>query len=140
MAEKKLGGAGLRGQSAGETALCTVGKEGSGLTYRGYGIDDLAANAQFEEVAYMLLYGELPSKSQLADYIDKLTAMRGLPDSLKAVLEATWSQRKPSLSNKRQRTACWPRCQQLSVTGIALPMMAYELTPIPAKPVLAVTF
>ena len=87
MVEKKLGGAGLRGQSAGETALCTVGKEGSGLTYRGYGIDDLAANAQFEEVAYMLLYGELPSKSQLADYIDKLTAMRGLPDSLKAVLE-----------------------------------------------------
>ena len=44
MAEKKLGGAGLRGQSAGETALCTVGKEGAGLTYRGYGIDDLGAN------------------------------------------------------------------------------------------------
>ena len=88
MVEKKLGGAGLRGQSAGETALCTVGKEGSGLTYRGYGIDDLAANAQFEEVAYMLLYGELPSKAQLAAYINKLTAMRGLPDSLKAVLES----------------------------------------------------
>jgi 2-methylcitrate synthase len=87
MAEKKLGGAGLRGQSAGETALCTVGKEGAGLTYRGYGIDDLAANAQFEEVAYMLLYGELPTRSQLEAYISKLTALRGLPDSLKAVLE-----------------------------------------------------
>ena len=87
MAEKKLGGAGLRGQSAGETALCTVGQEGSGLTYRGYGIDDLAANAQFEEVAYMLLYGELPSQVQLTAYIETLTAQRGLPDDLKAVLE-----------------------------------------------------
>jgi len=87
MAEKKLGGAGLRGQSAGETALCTVGKEGSGLTYRGYAIDDLAANAQFEEVAYMLLYGELPTKVQLDAYIAQLTAQRGLPDDLKAVLE-----------------------------------------------------
>ncbi|MFT6516919.1 MAG: 2-methylcitrate synthase [Candidatus Azotimanducaceae bacterium] len=87
MAEKKLGGAGLRGQSAGETALCTVGQEGSGLTYRGYGIDDLAANAQFEEVAYMLLYGELPTQAQLTAYIDKLMAQRGLPDDLKTVLE-----------------------------------------------------
>ncbi|MFT6517813.1 MAG: 2-methylcitrate synthase, partial [Candidatus Azotimanducaceae bacterium] len=87
MAEKKLGGAGLRGQSAGETALCTVGQEGSGLTYRGYGIDDLAANAQFEEVAYMLLYGELPTQVQLSAYIDKLMAQRGLPDDLKTVLE-----------------------------------------------------
>jgi 2-methylcitrate synthase len=74
MAEKKLGGAGLRGQSAGSTALCTVGKEGAGLTYRGYSIEDLAANATFEEVAYMLLYGELPTKTELAAYIAKLTA------------------------------------------------------------------
>ncbi|MFT7384992.1 MAG: 2-methylcitrate synthase, partial [Urechidicola sp.] len=74
-------------QSAGETALCTVGQEGSGLTYRGYGIDDLAANAQFEEVAYMLLYGELPTQVQLTAYIETLTAQRGLPDDLKAVLE-----------------------------------------------------
>jgi 2-methylcitrate synthase len=87
MVEKKLGGAGLRGQSAGETALCTVGKEGSGLTYRGYGIDDLAANATFEEVAYMLLYGELPNQSQLDDYTARITAMRDLPEELKTVLE-----------------------------------------------------
>lgn len=87
MAEKKLGGAGLRGQSAGETALCTVGKEGSGLTYRGYGIDDLAANATFEEVAYMLLYGELPTQKQLDDYTARITSMRDLPDELKTVLE-----------------------------------------------------
>jgi len=87
MVEKKLGGAGLRGQSAGETALCTVGKEGSGLTYRGYGIDDLAANATFEEVAYMLLYGELPTQAQLTNYTARITAMRDLPESLKTVLE-----------------------------------------------------
>ncbi|MFT4800084.1 MAG: 2-methylcitrate synthase [Candidatus Azotimanducaceae bacterium] len=87
MVEKKLGGAGLRGQSAGETALCTVGQEGSGLTYRGYGIDDLAANATFEEVAYMLLYGELPTQQQLTAYTARITAMRDLPDALKTVLE-----------------------------------------------------
>ncbi|MBL6688828.1 MAG: 2-methylcitrate synthase [Pseudomonadales bacterium] len=87
MVEKKLGGAGLRGQSAGETALCTVGKEGSGLTYRGYTIEELAARAEFEEVAYMLLYGELPTQEQLDAYKARLTTMRGLPDDLKAVLK-----------------------------------------------------
>jgi len=56
MAEAKvLSGAGLRGQSAGQTALCTCGVSGAGLTYRGYDIKDLADNAQFEEVAYLLL-------------------------------------------------------------------------------------
>ena len=87
MVEKKLGGAGLRGQSAGETALCTVGKEGAGLTYRGYTIEDLAANAQFEEVAYMLLYGALPTQSELDVYTEKLMSLRGLPEDLKKTLE-----------------------------------------------------
>ena len=53
MVKKKVGGAGLRGQSAGETALCTVGKSGTGLTYRGYDMTDLAENSCFEEVAYL---------------------------------------------------------------------------------------
>jgi 2-methylcitrate synthase len=87
MVEKKLGGAGLRGQSAGETALCTVGKEGAGLTYRGYTIEDLAANAQFEEVAYMLLYGALPTQGELDSYNQKLMSLRGLPEDLKQTLE-----------------------------------------------------
>ena len=56
MAEKKLGGAGLRGQSAGSTALCTVGKTGAGLTYRGYDMVELAEKASFEEVAYTTLH------------------------------------------------------------------------------------
>ena len=87
MVDKKLGGAGLRGQSAGETALCTVGKEGAGLTYRGYSIEELAAKATFEEVAYLLLYGALPTRQQLDDYKARLLPMRSLPDSLKRVLE-----------------------------------------------------
>lgn len=87
MVDKKLGGAGLRGQSAGETALCTVGKTGSGLTYRGYDIKDLAANAQFEEVAYLLLYGKLPTQAELDAYKIRLKGMRKLPDALKVVLE-----------------------------------------------------
>ena len=87
MVDKKLGGAGLRGQSAGETALCTVGKTGSGLTYRGYDIKDLAANAQFEEVAYLLLYGKLPNQTELDGYKARLKSMRNLPDALKTVLE-----------------------------------------------------
>ncbi|KPQ30420.1 MAG: 2-methylcitrate synthase [Marinobacter excellens HL-55] len=88
MAEaKKLGGAGLRGQVAGETALCTVGKTGAGLTYRGYDVTDLAANAQFEEVAYLLLRGKLPNQQELDAYKAKLKSLRNLPDALKLVLE-----------------------------------------------------
>lgn len=84
---KKLSGAGLRGQSAGETALSTVGVSGSGLTYRGYDVKDLGANATFEEVAYLILYGELPTQAQLDAYKTKLKGLRGLPQALKEVLE-----------------------------------------------------
>ncbi|WP_042143989.1 MULTISPECIES: 2-methylcitrate synthase [unclassified Pseudoalteromonas] len=87
MSDKKLSGAGLRGQSAGETALCTVGKSGSGLTYCGYDVSDLADNATFEEVAYLLFNGELPNEGQLAAYKTQLMQMRDLPDSLKKVLQ-----------------------------------------------------
>jgi len=88
MAEgKKLTGAGLRGQVAGETALCTVGKTGTGLTYRGYDITDLAENTCFEEVAHLILKGELPTQSQLDAYRAKLKGLRGLPPALKEVLE-----------------------------------------------------
>lgn len=88
MAEAKvLSGAGLRGQVAGQTALCTVGKTGAGLTYRGYDVRDLAAQSEFEEVAYLLFYGELPAAQQLADYKARLKTMRDLPAALKEVLE-----------------------------------------------------
>ena len=87
MAEKKLGGAGLRGQVAGETTLCTVGKTGTGLTYRGYDISVLAENAKFEEVAYLLLKGRLPTQAELDSYIIKIRTLRELPQALKDVLE-----------------------------------------------------
>jgi 2-methylcitrate synthase len=79
--------AGLAGITAGETSICTVGKEGLGLTYRGYSINDLADHATFEEVAFLLLNGHLPNRTELADYHKKLAAMRGLPAALKVVLE-----------------------------------------------------
>ncbi len=84
---KELSGAGLRGQVAGKTALSTVGKSGSGLTYRGYDVAKLAEKCQFEEVAYLLLYGNLPNQRQLDDYKAKLKGLRGLPTALKEVLE-----------------------------------------------------
>ena len=88
MAEAKvLSGAGLRGQIAGQTALCTVGKTGAGLTYRGYDVRDLAAECDFEEVAFLLFSGELPNAQQLADYKNRLKTMRDLPQALKEVLE-----------------------------------------------------
>ena len=79
--------AGLRGQVAGETELCTVGQSGTGLTYRGYEITDLADNAEFEEVAFLLLKGHLPNKTELSDYKNKLKQLRKLPQELKSVLE-----------------------------------------------------
>jgi len=84
-ADKKTGG--LAGVVAGQTAICTVGKEGMGLTYRGYSIEDLAAKAAFEEVAYLLLYGHLPNRSELDGYRKKLISLRGLPSALKTILE-----------------------------------------------------
>jgi len=87
MVDKKLAGAGLRGQVAGETALCTVGKSGTGLTYRGFDISVLAENAKFEEVAYLLLRGNLPNQAELDSYVNKIKSLRDLPQELKDVLE-----------------------------------------------------
>jgi len=83
--DKKTGG--LAGIVAGQTAVSTVGKEGMGLTYRGYSIEELAEKAAFEEVAFLLLYGRLPNRSELDAYRKKLTSLRGLPPNLKTVLE-----------------------------------------------------
>ena len=87
MVDKKLDGAGLRGQVAGETALCTVGKSGTGLSYRGLDISVLADNAKFEEIAYLLLRGQLPKQEELDSYINNIKGLRDLPQALKDVLE-----------------------------------------------------
>lgn len=77
----------LSGVAAGNTALCTVGKSGNDLHYRGYDILDLAEGAQFEEVAYLLIHEQLPTMAQLAAYKTKLAGLRGLPAAVKQVLE-----------------------------------------------------
>jgi len=87
MVDKKLGGSGLRGQVAGETALCTVGKSGTGLTYRGFDISVLAEKASFEEVAFLLLRGHLPNQRELEEYLTTIIQNRRLPEALKDVLE-----------------------------------------------------
>ena len=86
MTEKKKTG-GLAGVSAGATAICTVGKEGAGLTYRGYDIYDLADNASFEEVAHLLMHDKLPNQAELDAFVARIKSMRGLPDAVKQVLE-----------------------------------------------------
>ena len=87
MSQTTTNTAGLRGQVAGRTALSTVGQEGSGLTYRGYDIRELADQCDFEEVAYLLLKGELPNRDQLAAYRKRLSGLRALPAPLREVLE-----------------------------------------------------
>lgn len=78
----------LSGIEAGNTALCTVGRTGNDLAYRGYDILDLAQACEFEEVAYLLVHGKLPSQAELIGYKAKLKALRGIPESVKSVLEA----------------------------------------------------
>jgi 2-methylcitrate synthase len=78
----------LSGVAAGNTALCTVGRSGNDLHYRGYDILDLADNSEFEEVAYLLIHGKLPNAAELKVYKDKLRRLRGLPVPVRQALEA----------------------------------------------------
>lgn len=77
----------LSGVAAGNTALCTVGRTGNDLAYRGYNILDLAEACEFEEIAHLLIHAKLPNKAELANYKRKLKALRGLPELLQNVLE-----------------------------------------------------
>ncbi len=77
----------LSGVPAGNTALCTVGRNGNDLHYRGYDILELAAKCEFEEVAYLLLYGKLPTRAELTAYKQRLRGLRGLPQGVKVALE-----------------------------------------------------
>jgi 2-methylcitrate synthase len=77
----------LSGVVAGETSICTVGEEGTGLTYRGYDIKDLAAHASYEETAWLVIHGELPTRAQLVSLREKLIGLRALPPVLCQALE-----------------------------------------------------
>ncbi|NIA52439.1 2-methylcitrate synthase [Massilia sp. TW-1] len=78
----------LSGVAAGNTALCSVGRSGNDLHYRGYDILDVAGNSEFEEIAYLLVHGKLPNDAELRGYKAKLKSLRGLPHAVKAALEA----------------------------------------------------
>ncbi|SDD64508.1 2-methylcitrate synthase [Massilia sp. PDC64] len=78
----------LSGVAAGNTALCSVGRSGNDLHYRGYDILDVAGNSEFEEIAYLLVHGKLPNEAELRGYKAKLKSLRGLPHAVKAALEA----------------------------------------------------
>jgi len=78
----------LSGVTAGNTALCTVGRTGNDLHYRGYDILDFAETSEFEEIAHLLVHGTLPNASELKAYKTKLTSLRGIPAAVKTVLEA----------------------------------------------------
>jgi 2-methylcitrate synthase len=84
---KKKKGVALAGVTAGSTAICTVGHTGNDLHYRGYDIIELAKSATFEEVAYLLIHGELPTADELTAYHARLKKLRGIPSALKEVLE-----------------------------------------------------
>src|ERR1700689_1644965 len=77
----------LSGVPAGNTALCTVGRTGNDLHYRGYDILDLATECEFEEIAYLLIHEKLPNRAELEAYRTKLKSLRGLPAAVTAVLE-----------------------------------------------------
>lgn len=77
----------LSGTAAGNTALCTVGRTGNDLHYRGYDILDVAEHCEFEEIAHLLVHGKLPNVAELAGYKSKLKALRGVPAAVKSVLE-----------------------------------------------------
>jgi 2-methylcitrate synthase len=81
-------GVGLAGVTAGDTALCTVGRSGNDLHYRGYDILDVADTCEFEEIAYLLVHGTLPTRAELGVYKAKLRSLRGLPMAVKQSLEA----------------------------------------------------
>jgi 2-methylcitrate synthase len=77
----------LSGTTAGNTAICTVGKTGNDLHYRGYDILDIAETCEFEEIAYLIIYEKLPTQAELDSYKGKLKSLRDLPESVKTVLE-----------------------------------------------------
>ena len=101
----------LSGVPAGNTALCTVGRSGNDLHYRGYDILDFADQAEFEEVAYLLVHGKLPTPAELAAYKSKLKALRGIPAAVQAILERIPANAHPM---DVMRTAC-------SALGTVLP-------------------
>jgi 2-methylcitrate synthase len=101
----------LSGVTAGNTALCTVGRSGNDLHYRGYDILDLADQTEFEEVAYLLIHGQLPNAAELKGYKEKLRRLRGLPVPVRQALEAL-----PAASHPMDVLRTGVRCPRRTIT------------------------
>lgn len=112
----------LSGVVAGNTAICTVGRSGNDLNYRGYDILDLADSSEFEEIAHLLIHGKLPTQAELTAYKQKLKRYRGLPANLQTVLESLPAHSHPM---DVMRTA-------VSVLGCTLPGRTITMWPTPA--------
>lgn len=108
----------LSGTAAGNTAICTVGRTGNDLHYRGYDILDFAETAEFEEIAYLLIHGHLPTPAELTAYKAKLKSMRGLPLAVKQALEAIPASAHPMYRLLRDGKLC-PREGRPSGVGSA---------------------
>ncbi|MEE9212075.1 MAG: citrate/2-methylcitrate synthase, partial [Phycisphaeraceae bacterium] len=113
---KQAKAGGLAGVVAGKTAIATVGKQGKGLNYCGYSIDDLAEHACFEEVAYLLLHGSLPAADELESFRQRLGSARGLPEPLCRTLQSLPASAHPM---DVMRTGC-------SVLGCLEPEESFE--------------
>src|SRR5437016_2880398 len=111
----------LSGVAAGDTALCTVGRTGNDLQYRGYDILHIANTCEFEEIAYLLVYGKLPNRAELTGYKAKLKSLRGLPATVRAVLESLPAAAHPMdvhflhLLHRRQPPESWVRAMHTSL-------------------------
>ena len=117
----------LSGVTAGNTALCSVGRTGNDLHYRGYDILEIATVCEFEEIAYLLIHEKLPNVAELAAYRRKLAALRGLPPALKTVLEtlpaASAPMRMPTLERTKAMVNSFSGNPQASLSaGAAMPM------------------
>ena len=95
----------LSGVVAGNTALCTVGRSGNDLHYRGYDILDIAEKCDFEEIAHLLIHGKLPNRAELKAYKAKLKRLRGLPAAVRARAADAGSARRSSRRRSRPRSA-----------------------------------
>ena len=143
-APKKKKGVALAGVNAGSTGICTVGHTGNDLHYRGYDILELAKYATFEEVAYLLIHGELPNSVTLTAYKAKLKTLRSLPVGLKKVLREMRSSDRigirvpplhlPSASprNRLRKKLSYPRLHQIPRYHMPRPRMGDDLCELPA--------
>lgn len=122
MAPKAKKSVALSGVVAGNTAICTVGRAGNDLHYRGYDVIELAEQATFEEVAYLLIYEKLPTAAQLLQYKKKLKTLRGLP----VMLKPSW---RPSRHRPTRWTCCAPAARR---SGPCCPSHTITTSPVRA--------